>query len=331
LLEDDVEHLQGGAVGDLGHLVHPDGEPEASVLDRIDHDGVARPAGVLRDHAPVVLGQPLDGPAPHRSAQPTSGRLIAEAPPVGPARGERRPQGERRDHHGEATSRRCDRRRATRAGTTKAPGVLVDTGGFFVVGDTGIEPVTSSVSGKRATAAPIAQMCSAGAQLEVGTGFEPAWTALQAAASPLGHPTIKVHVWRSTRSVGYLFWRVAVFRRRQAPRADDEIRTRDPHLGKVMRYHCATSAWCDLSHTDVVGTALAATRKLYPVHAVSPKPVPFTGRVPSVQADRRGVDGPPGRSGHGRRARTASGCSDRRPTSATIDPHASAGGDWRSW
>ena len=25
-------------------------------------------------------------------------------------------------------------------------------------------------------------------------------------------------------------------------RADDEIRTRDPHLGKVMRYHCATSA-----------------------------------------------------------------------------------------
>lgn len=26
-------------------------------------------------------------------------------------------------------------------------------------------------------------------------------------------------------------------------RADDEIRTRDPHLGKVMRYRCATSAW----------------------------------------------------------------------------------------
>ncbi len=30
-------------------------------------------------------------------------------------------------------------------------------GGFHVVGDTGIEPVTSSVSGKRATAAPIAR------------------------------------------------------------------------------------------------------------------------------------------------------------------------------
>src|SRR4051794_21653357 len=31
-------------------------------------------------------------------------------------------------------------------------------------------------------------------------------------------------------------------------RADDEIRTRDPHLGKVMRYHCATSAFHARSH-----------------------------------------------------------------------------------
>ena len=30
-------------------------------------------------------------------------------------------------------------------------------------------------------------------------------------------------------------------------RADDEIRTRDPHLGKVMRYHCATSATAHIS------------------------------------------------------------------------------------
>ena len=49
------------------------------------------------------------------------------------------------------------------------------------VRDTGIEPVTSSVSGKRATAAPIALtkqlFCC-----EVRTGFEPAYTALQAAA-----------------------------------------------------------------------------------------------------------------------------------------------------
>ena len=39
----------------------------------------------------------------------------------------------------------------------------------LVVGDTGIEPVTSSVSGKRATAAPIALAI----EFEVGTGFEP--------------------------------------------------------------------------------------------------------------------------------------------------------------
>ena len=67
----------------------------------------------------------------------------------------------------------------------------------MMVGDTGIEPVTSSVSGKRATAAPIAH--SHGVLLvepklrgacEVATGFEPVCTALQAAASPLGHATV---------------------------------------------------------------------------------------------------------------------------------------------
>ena len=64
------------------------------------------------------------------------------------------------------------------------------------MGDTGIEPVTSSVSGKRATAAPIALTEFFGSaqfilQLgsEVATGFEPVYTALQAAASPLGHAT----------------------------------------------------------------------------------------------------------------------------------------------
>ena len=83
-----------------------------------------------------------------------------------------------------------------------------------MVGDTGFEPVTSSVSGKRATTALIAR----GLQ-EVKTGFEPVYTALQAAASPLGHAT----VWGVTPDP----YRI---------RADDEIRTRDPHLGKVMRY-----------------------------------------------------------------------------------------------
>jgi hypothetical protein len=52
---------------------------------------------------------------------------------------------------------------------------------------------------------------------EVETGFEPVYTALQAVASPLGHST---EVEASTASL----------------RADDGTRTRDPHLGKVMRY-----------------------------------------------------------------------------------------------
>ena len=81
-----------------------------------------------------------------------------------------------------------------------------------LVGDTGIEPVTSSVSGKRSPAELIAL---GGSILEVETGIEPVCTALQAVASPLGH----------TANQG-----------RVGLRADDGIRTRDPHLGKVMRY-----------------------------------------------------------------------------------------------
>ena len=56
------------------------------------------------------------------------------------------------------------------------------------MGDTGIEPVTSSVSGKRATAAPIAR-------------------------------NRKTGIWDCKNK-----------------RADDEIRTRDIHLGKVVLY-----------------------------------------------------------------------------------------------
>ena len=56
-----------------------------------------------------------------------------------------------------------------------------------LVGDTGIEPVTSSVSRKRAPAAPIA--LGIATSCEVETGFEPVYTALQAVASPLGHST----------------------------------------------------------------------------------------------------------------------------------------------
>lgn len=54
-----------------------------------------------------------------------------------------------------------------------------------MVRDTGIEPVTSSVSGKRSPA----ELIALGLNLEVETGIEPVCTALQAVASPLGHST----------------------------------------------------------------------------------------------------------------------------------------------
>ena len=57
-----------------------------------------------------------------------------------------------------------------------------------MVGVTRIELVTSSVSGKRATAAPYAHIELSAR--EVATGFEPVCTALQAVASPLGHATV---------------------------------------------------------------------------------------------------------------------------------------------
>ena len=59
---------------------------------------------------------------------------------------------------------------AAHGGNAKTPGIP----GVFSVGDTGIEPVTSSVSGKRATAAPIARVVlRSGPGVEVATGFEP--------------------------------------------------------------------------------------------------------------------------------------------------------------
>ena len=61
---------------------------------------------------------------------------------------------------------------------------------------------------------------------EVEMGFEPTYTALQAAASPLGHSTLRPQ----SRAARYADQDVCL-------RADDGIRTRDPHLGKVMLYH----------------------------------------------------------------------------------------------
>src|SRR5699024_19884 len=86
-----------------------------------------------------------------------------------------------------------------------------------VVGDTGFEPVTSSVSGKRATAAPIARarwvrdsnpcirLCRPLPRLSAN----PPGDDVRPAVSPAGGRRL---------------------------RADDGTRTRDPHLGKVMLY-----------------------------------------------------------------------------------------------
>jgi hypothetical protein len=55
----------------------------------------------------------------------------------------------------------------------------------------------------------------------VETGFEPVYTDLQSVASPLGHSTGEL---------------LPTGTGRDSLRADDGIRTRDPHLGKVMLY-----------------------------------------------------------------------------------------------
>lgn len=60
--------------------------------------------------------------------------------------------------------------------------------------------------------------------LEARTGFEPVMKALQASALPLGHLAVL------SKEVG---------RKRPTPNkhgADNGVRTRDPHLGKVMLY-----------------------------------------------------------------------------------------------
>ena len=62
--------------------------------------------------------------------------------------------------------------------------------------------------------------------MEVETGIEPVCTVLQTVASPLGHSTKSYPIVNDEPQL----------LRDGAWRADDEIRTRDPHLGKVMRY-----------------------------------------------------------------------------------------------
>jgi hypothetical protein len=122
----------------------------------------------------------------------------------------------------------------------KPPGVR----GLSVVGDTGIEPVTSSVSGKRATAAPIARV----ACVDTTPGCcwwncvaEVRWRRDSNPCGRLCRPLPSLSATPPCVTEHTAEWG-SCWNNTTDTRADDEIRTRDPHLGKVMRYHCATSA-----------------------------------------------------------------------------------------
>ncbi len=175
----------------------------------------ARPRALLHPPAPHQL---LDDRAPGRHrGQPTRARAVPGAPvraPHAPRAQSPRP-GARPSREGRELARGATGRRACRR--PRLPG---GRRGLTWWAIQGFEPVTSSVSRKRATTAPIARAAPRCCR-EVETGFEPVYTALQAVASPLGHSTEEA----PPRDLN------------GALRADDGIRTRDPHLGKVMLYH----------------------------------------------------------------------------------------------
>src|SRR3954469_269275 len=76
-------------------------------------------------------------------------------------------------------------------------------------------------------------------------------------------------------------------------RADDEIRTRDPHLGKVMRYHCATSAF---EPTTEVGSSCCSPHPCDSVTVSDPDAQCQNGTT--TRAGRtRGSPGFPGQNG----------------------------------
>jgi hypothetical protein len=123
----------------------------------------------------------------------------------------------RGDAGGEAPATRQAKRSRTNNESDPVRALRGHRSPIAFVDDTGIEPVTSSVSGKRATAAPIVQDSVVNKVFEVETGFEPVYTALQAVASPLGHSTTE-------SQPADLF------------RANDRVRTGDLNLGKVALY-----------------------------------------------------------------------------------------------
>lgn len=105
-----------------------------------------------------------------------------------------------------------------------------------VVGDTGIEPVASSVSRKRSPTELIAR--GGGGNRTRVQGF--AGPCLSHSATPPELPLGPSYDTSATPEGVY--------------RADDGIRTRDPHLGKVMLYQ--------LSHVRVLARPGFSTRSL---------------------------------------------------------------------
>ena len=69
--------------------------------------------------------------------------------------------------------------------------------------------------------------------LERVKGIEPSQPAWKAGALPLSYTRILKNHHDQTSTVRDIWWIYG---------ADDEIRTRDPRLGKAMLYHWATSA-----------------------------------------------------------------------------------------
>ena len=131
--------------------------------------------------------------------------------------------------HRRRRKRRCRHRHRAPAERHDEGPRSEDRGPSAMVGDTGIEPVTSSVSGKRATAAPIARDGTRGCRSRWVRDSNPCTRLCRPlprlSANPPGDALASYGTALPTRC-----------RERRSPGADDRIRTGDPHLGKVMLY-----------------------------------------------------------------------------------------------
>ena len=134
----------------------------------------------------------------------------------------------------------------------------------FGVGDTGFEPVTSSVSRKRAS--PCANRpwgCKPCESIELLIVRR--WRRDLNPCTRLCRPLPRLSA--TPPEVGH----------GAACRADDGIRTRDPHLGKVMRYQLRYVRMCPEDHPERSLT-LSDTCGVAPTHLRHPRAYPvFTG------------------------------------------------------